>query len=294
MTSLPHHDRCAGRSAARPDGGRLAWHAGCSLLAMLAAGCGSASQHDALGRAVAPTGPREPARCRPGEPCWPTERDWQQLRSRLRGTLDEARSPLEPCRAAARSEACATPSRCGSRCAPGSSNSRTASGSSSPRSSSPRARCGASSSSRSTRRRRSRPSRGPGSPPGSSGGPGTPSRCRRTGMRITRGGSRSSCSRASAPGGSRRRCSRRRAAGRSACTSTRRRPGHRPMPSSAAARIVREATPGAGSYVNETDYFEPNWQSEFWGENYPRLLQIKRTYDPHNMFTCHHCVGSED
>jgi FAD/FMN-containing dehydrogenase len=61
----------------------------------------------------------------------------------------------------------------------------------------------------------------------------------------------------------------------------------------AAARIVREATPGAGSYVNETDYFEPNWQSEFWGENYARLLQIKRIYDPHNMFTCHHCVGSE-
>ena len=52
-------------------------------------------------------------------------------------------------------------------------------------------------------------------------------------------------------------------------------------------------TPDAGSYVNETDYFEPDWQRSFRGENYPRLLAIKRTYDPDNLFTCHHCVGSE-
>ena len=62
---------------------------------------------------------------------------------------------------------------------------------------------------------------------------------------------------------------------------------------SAAMRIIRAATPGAGSYVNETDYFEPDWQREFWGDNYPRLLQIKRKYDPERLFVCHHCVGSE-
>ena len=62
---------------------------------------------------------------------------------------------------------------------------------------------------------------------------------------------------------------------------------------SAAMSIIREATPGAGSYVNETDYFEPNWQREFWGENYDRLSQIKRKYDPEGLFFCHHCVGSE-
>jgi FAD/FMN-containing dehydrogenase len=61
----------------------------------------------------------------------------------------------------------------------------------------------------------------------------------------------------------------------------------------AAMRIVRDATPGAGAYVNEADYFEPDWQRSFWGENYPKLAQIKRKYDPDGLFTCHHCVGSE-
>jgi FAD/FMN-containing dehydrogenase len=61
----------------------------------------------------------------------------------------------------------------------------------------------------------------------------------------------------------------------------------------AAIKILRDATPGAGSYVNETDYFEPDWQHAFWGDNYPRLLSIKRKYDPDGLFVCHHCVGSE-
>src|SRR5262249_4721033 len=61
----------------------------------------------------------------------------------------------------------------------------------------------------------------------------------------------------------------------------------------AAMKVIRDATPGAGSYVNETDYFEPNWQQEFWGSNYERLLEIKRKYDPEGLFYCHHCVGSE-
>ena len=79
-------------------------------------------------------------------------------------------------------------------------------------------------------------------------------------------------------------------------------PGHEPDPAraqveraavSAAMQVLRDVTPNAGSYVNETDYFEPNWQREFWGNNYPRLLAIKQKYDPNNLFTCHHCVGSE-
>lgn len=64
--------------------------------------------------------------------------------------------------------------------------------------------------------------------------------------------------------------------------------------SRAAMQFLLDATPGAGSYVNETDYFEPDWQSAFWGSNYPRLLAIKRRVDPTGLFTCHHCVGSED
>jgi FAD/FMN-containing dehydrogenase len=57
--------------------------------------------------------------------------------------------------------------------------------------------------------------------------------------------------------------------------------------------LVRAITPGAGSYVNETDYFEPDWQDSFWGANYPRLLEIKRSRDPGNLFRVHHGVGSE-
>ena len=47
------------------------------------------------------------------------------------------------------------------------------------------------------------------------------------------------------------------------------------------------------SYVSETDYFEADWQQAFWGEHYPRLMQIKRRYDPDGLFFVHHSVGSE-
>jgi FAD/FMN-containing dehydrogenase len=56
---------------------------------------------------------------------------------------------------------------------------------------------------------------------------------------------------------------------------------------------LRDAVADSGSYVNETDYIEPRWQTEFWGENHPRLLAIKHKYDPGNLFVCHHCVGSQ-
>ena len=61
----------------------------------------------------------------------------------------------------------------------------------------------------------------------------------------------------------------------------------------AAIRLIRGATPGAGTYFNEADYFEPDWQQAFWGANYDRLLTIKRKMDPHNLFRVHHGVGSE-
>lgn len=57
---------------------------------------------------------------------------------------------------------------------------------------------------------------------------------------------------------------------------------------------LRALTADAGTYVNETDYFEPDWQRAFWGENYARLIELKRKYDPDSLFTCHHCVGSEE
>jgi FAD/FMN-containing dehydrogenase len=57
--------------------------------------------------------------------------------------------------------------------------------------------------------------------------------------------------------------------------------------------VIRALAPGAGAYVNEADYFEPDWQASFWGANYPRLREIKQRYDPANIFRVHHGVGSE-
>ena len=61
----------------------------------------------------------------------------------------------------------------------------------------------------------------------------------------------------------------------------------------AAMNSLRVAAPDAGAYVNECDYFQPDWQRAFWGPNYPRLAAIKRRYDPRGLFTVHHGVGSE-
>ncbi|MBT9582482.1 BBE domain-containing protein, partial [bacterium] len=61
----------------------------------------------------------------------------------------------------------------------------------------------------------------------------------------------------------------------------------------AAMKILREATPNSGAYANEADYFEPDWQREFWGVHYAKLLEVKRRYDPIGLFHCHHGVGSE-
>lgn len=56
---------------------------------------------------------------------------------------------------------------------------------------------------------------------------------------------------------------------------------------------LREITPNGGAYGNEADIAEPNWQQSFWGDNYPRLLQIKQKYDPGMLFYVHHGVGTE-
>lgn len=60
-----------------------------------------------------------------------------------------------------------------------------------------------------------------------------------------------------------------------------------------AMQYITAITPNAGTYANESDYFQKNWQQDFWGKNYKQLLEIKQTYDPEGLFYCHHCVGSE-
>ena len=56
---------------------------------------------------------------------------------------------------------------------------------------------------------------------------------------------------------------------------------------------LRKLVPEPGSYVSESNYFEPDWQHSFWGPNYPRLLAAKEKYDPEGLFFVHHGVGSE-
>ncbi|EUC29960.1 hypothetical protein COCCADRAFT_7910 [Bipolaris zeicola 26-R-13] len=57
--------------------------------------------------------------------------------------------------------------------------------------------------------------------------------------------------------------------------------------------LVEKATPGSGSYVNEADFRQPNFQDTFWGTNYQKLLGIKKKWDPQGLFYATVGVGSE-
>lgn len=56
----------------------------------------------------------------------------------------------------------------------------------------------------------------------------------------------------------------------------------------------RDVSPGAGAYMSESDYIEPNYTQAFYGTKYPRLYQLKQRYDRHGVFYAHSAVGSED
>ena len=80
-------------------------------------------------------------------------------------------------------------------------------------------------------------------------------------------------------------------------------PGHEPDAAAAPARAeaveasmtpIRALVPRVGSYVWETNFFQPDWQSAFWGDNYARLRAIKDKYDPDGLFFVWHGVGSEN
>ncbi len=58
---------------------------------------------------------------------------------------------------------------------------------------------------------------------------------------------------------------------------------------------IRAATAtGGGSYINEADVQEPDWQQSFFGDNYPQLLEIKKARDPWGVFWAPTTPGSED
>lgn len=59
-------------------------------------------------------------------------------------------------------------------------------------------------------------------------------------------------------------------------------------------KALRDIAPDMGCYLNEADVYEPDPGQAFWGDNYARLLELKRSYDPNGTFWCLPCVGNED
>ena len=57
--------------------------------------------------------------------------------------------------------------------------------------------------------------------------------------------------------------------------------------------IFRVIQPDTGSYSAEMNFHDKQWRTRAWGDNYPKLLEIKNRYDPDGLFTGHHQVGSE-
>ncbi len=51
---------------------------------------------------------------------------------------------------------------------------------------------------------------------------------------------------------------------------------------------------GGGAYMNEATYDNPDWKVDYFGENYNRLLSIKKKYDPEHVFWANAAVGSDE
>ncbi|KAJ5178275.1 FAD-binding type 2 [Penicillium coprophilum] len=55
--------------------------------------------------------------------------------------------------------------------------------------------------------------------------------------------------------------------------------------------IIESITPGSGAYSNEANPFTANWSEAWWGDNYKKLVSIKKKYDPQGLLSCWKCVG---
>lgn len=47
---------------------------------------------------------------------------------------------------------------------------------------------------------------------------------------------------------------------------------------------------GYGMYRNEASPLPGSWEDDYWGSNFPRLVQIKHSWDPDNVLCCFDCV----
>lgn len=57
--------------------------------------------------------------------------------------------------------------------------------------------------------------------------------------------------------------------------------------------IWRKWAPNTGSYMNEGNPFSGTWKKDFYGENYDKLLSVKRKYDPSESLFVWSGVGSD-
>ena len=58
--------------------------------------------------------------------------------------------------------------------------------------------------------------------------------------------------------------------------------------------LFEQLTPGGGTYMNEATWDNVNWKREYFGENYERLLEIKRRWDPQGQLWQHTSVGADE
>ncbi|KAL1852431.1 hypothetical protein Daus18300_012190 [Diaporthe australafricana] len=57
---------------------------------------------------------------------------------------------------------------------------------------------------------------------------------------------------------------------------------------------LRDAGPNGFGYVNEGDSNQPDWQTGFYGTNYPQLLAIRKKWDPEGVFYAIATPGTEE
>ncbi|KAE9378306.1 FAD/FMN-containing isoamyl alcohol oxidase-like protein MreA, partial [Stipitochalara longipes BDJ] len=57
--------------------------------------------------------------------------------------------------------------------------------------------------------------------------------------------------------------------------------------------MLEEVTPDSGTYLNEGNFAQLDWQQQFYGENYDRLSEVKSNYDPSRLLYAVTAVGSE-
>ena len=58
-------------------------------------------------------------------------------------------------------------------------------------------------------------------------------------------------------------------------------------------RDISPVSEGGGTYLNEASVMEPDWQESFYGGYYEKLSEIKRKWDPRDVFYATTAVGSE-